>query len=69
MTRSEDEPPVDPPPGSHAQKARFRDESGEEDLGNIDIFTAESDHYYLEGDWGSVEIESRERPRFLLTVM
>jgi hypothetical protein len=49
-------------------QARFHDESGEEDLGNIDIFTAVGDHYYLEGDWGSVEIESSERPRFILTV-
>jgi hypothetical protein len=49
-------------------QTRFHDESGEEDLGNIDIFTAEGDHYYLEGDWGSVELESSERPRFLLTV-
>jgi len=31
-------------------QARFHDVSGAEDLGNIDVFTADGNHYYLEGD-------------------
>jgi hypothetical protein len=48
-------------------RTRFRDAAGEEDMGNIDIFTADGDHYHLEGDWGTVEIESSRLPEFLLT--
>lgn len=48
-------------------QSRYRDASGEEDLGNIDVFTAERGRYHLEGDWGTVEIESSVPPQFILT--
>ena len=48
-------------------QAWFRDASGEQDFGNIDVFTAELGHYHLEGDWGTVDFESSELPKFLLT--
>lgn len=48
-------------------EARYTDASGREDLGNIDVFTAQGQRYYLEGDWGSVQIETNERPRFELS--
>ena len=47
-------------------QSRFRDAAGEEDLGNIDVFTADCGHYHLEGDWGTVEIESSVSPEFFL---
>ena len=47
--------------------ARYTDASGAEDLGNIDVFTAQGHRYHLEGDWGSVEIETNEQPRFELS--
>jgi len=48
-------------------EARYTDASGEEDLGNIDVFTFQGNRYHLEGDWGSVEIETDEQPRFQLS--
>lgn len=48
-------------------EARYTDASGEEDLGNIDVFTAQGYRYHLQGDWGSVEIETHEQPRFELS--
>jgi len=47
-------------------EGRYRDASGEEDLGNIDVFLAEEGRYYLEGDWGGVEIETNVAPRLQL---
>ena len=45
----------------------YTDASGEEDLGIIDVFTAHGRRYHLEGDWGSVEIETDGQPRFELS--
>jgi hypothetical protein len=46
---------------------RFVDAEGEVDFGNIDIFFRKgSDAYYLEGDWGSIEVTSKVPPIVLL---
>lgn len=37
----------------------FRDKSNEIDMGNIDSFSFEGENYFLQGDWGEVEITSR----------
>jgi hypothetical protein len=44
----------------------YTDASGEEDLGNIDSLTVESDTFDVEGDWGEVRI-SGAQPRFELS--
>ena len=36
----------------------FKDVSGEEDYGNIDVFQLSNDHYFLSGDWGELEVTS-----------
>jgi hypothetical protein len=38
----------------------FTDATGSVDYGNIDIFYKSDFTYHLEGDWGSVDIESSE---------
>ena len=43
---------------------RYIDAAGQEDLGNIDSLTVESNIYHVEGDWGTVKIESADGPRF-----
>jgi len=43
----------------------FRDASGEEDLGNIDILRWDGDSIVAEGDWGEVRVKSAP-PRFVL---
>ncbi|HZR49665.1 MAG TPA: hypothetical protein VFB06_09120 [Streptosporangiaceae bacterium] len=50
-------------------QTRFRDASGEEDLGNIDVFTTDHHRYHLEGDWGTVDVTSSVPPEFLVTEM
>lgn len=46
-------------------ETRFRDASGEEDLGNIDILQRDGDSIVAEGDWGKVRVVSAP-PRFVL---
>jgi len=36
----------------------FTDAAGDTDYGNIDVFYESSGLYYLEGDWGRVQVES-----------
>jgi hypothetical protein len=36
----------------------FTDASGAVDYGNIDEFYRTDEHYYLSGDWGTLEVES-----------
>lgn len=36
----------------------FKDVSGEEDYGNIDVFQLSNDQYFLSGDWGELEVTS-----------
>ncbi|HVW39840.1 MAG TPA: hypothetical protein VHC18_00665 [Amycolatopsis sp.] len=45
----------------------FTDATGEADLGNIDTMNYTNDHYELTGDWGQVQIFTREPPRLVFT--
>jgi len=38
----------------------YTDKHGENDLGNIDVFVFQNQSYYLEGDWGILELNARE---------
>lgn len=42
----------------------YTDANGTVDFGNIDTLSFQGDHYYVEGDWGAVEIFSGRPPRF-----
>jgi hypothetical protein len=44
----------------------YTDAAGDEDLGNVDVLTADGDAYVVEGDWGAVRI-SGAQPRFELS--
>ncbi|MGW4088812.1 hypothetical protein [Nocardia sp. NPDC004750] len=43
---------------------KYKDASGSEDLGNIDVLTNTDGVYYMEGDWGKVRIWSDNDPQF-----
>jgi hypothetical protein len=38
--------------------ARYRDATGEDDLGNIDVMRVDGQTFVVEGDWGEVRIAS-----------
>ena len=44
----------------------FTDASGEEDLGNIDTFHQDADHFDLAGDWGHVHVFTQSPPTLVL---
>ncbi|MET9027605.1 hypothetical protein ABZW96_18610 [Nocardia sp. NPDC004168] len=43
---------------------KYKDASGSEDLGNVDVLTNTDGMYYMEGDWGKVRIWSNDDPQF-----
>ncbi|MEU2091926.1 hypothetical protein [Nocardia beijingensis] len=46
---------------------KYKDASGSEDMGNVDVLTNTDGVYYLEGDWGKVRIWSPDDPKFLVS--
>ncbi|MEU2014141.1 hypothetical protein [Nocardia sp. NPDC019302] len=46
---------------------KYKDASGSEDMGNIDVLTNTDGVYYLEGDWGKVRIWSADDPQFVIS--